>query len=168
MWNLCCDIKLKLWHLRSDHEEKQNSMSHVHEIHVTWCKLKIWHLRFHHNEILKKNPLFNGWKKSHVTCETCVVTLTKTMMFKVLSRKKNKNFMSRVKVMSWHKLKWWHLTFHHNEGPPKKSSLPWVQKTHVTSETCVITQIKTVMFEALSQQRKKKSCHVWNSCHDTS
>jgi hypothetical protein len=116
----------------------------------------------------QKNPLFNGWKKSHVTCETCVVTQTKTMMFKVLSRKKNKNFMSRVKVMSWHKLKWWHLNFHHNEGPPKKSSLPWVQKTHVTSETCVITQTKTVMFKALSQQRKTNSCHVWNSCHDTS
>ncbi len=34
---------------------------------------------------------------------------------------------------------------------PKKSSLQWVQKTHVTCETCVMMQTKIVTFKVLSQ-----------------
>jgi hypothetical protein len=35
--------------------------------------------------------------------------------------------MSHVKLMSWCKLKLWHLKFHHNENPQKHLSLQWVQ-----------------------------------------
>jgi len=39
-------------------------------------------------------------RKTHVRGETCVVTQTKTIMFKVLSQRRGKKIMSCVKVMS--------------------------------------------------------------------
>jgi hypothetical protein len=85
---------------------------------MLWCKLKLWHLMFYHNESPPKNPHFNGCKRFHVTCETCVMMQIKIVIFKFLSQKRKK-IMSHVKFMSWCKLKLWHLKFHHNESPQK-------------------------------------------------
>jgi hypothetical protein len=75
--------------------------------------------------------------------------------------------MSHMKLMFWHKLKLWHLKFHHNEGSKKHSHAMGAKfVVFVTKITCYVWMDKISCCVILLL------CHVIDcngikSCHDS-